>query len=128
MLTGLKVFSLTWNVYFTEQNLMYRVDSIELNFEGLKVKQTKGVDEKNGVICLVIMFNSRVKAFGMSEMANFISFLLIRAKLSSQFGQYLCVHVEDLIEFLQKMVCLIGFGRNCSWDIVGRNIKENKKC
>ena len=34
--------------------------------------------------------------------------------------------MEDLIEFLQKMVCLIGFGRKCSWDIVGKNIKKNK--
>ena len=29
-------------VYFTEQNLMQRRDPIELNFEGLEVKQTKG--------------------------------------------------------------------------------------
>ena len=44
MLTGLKGFYLTCNVnaYFTEQNLMHRRDSIELDFEGLKVKQTKG--------------------------------------------------------------------------------------
>ena len=33
-------------------------------------------DEKNGVICLVIMFTSRVMAFKLSEMANFIYFLL----------------------------------------------------
>ena len=30
------------NVCFTEQNLMHRGDRIELNLEGLKVKQTKG--------------------------------------------------------------------------------------
>ena len=29
------------NVHFTEQNLMHREDPIELNFEGLKVKETK---------------------------------------------------------------------------------------
>ena len=29
------------NMYFTEQNLMHRGDPIELNLEGLKVKQTK---------------------------------------------------------------------------------------
>ena len=42
MLTGLKVFSLTLNVYFTEQTLMHRGNPIELSFEGLKVKQNKG--------------------------------------------------------------------------------------
>ena len=59
------------------------------------------------------MFTSRVMAFKMSEIANFIYFLLIAAKNESQFGQYLYVHVEDFFEFLQEMVCLIGFGRNC---------------
>ena len=42
MLTGLKCFLRHINVYFTEHNLMHRGDPIELNFEGLKVKQTKG--------------------------------------------------------------------------------------
>ena len=59
------------------------------------------------------MFTSRVMAFKISEIANFIYFLLITAKNESQLGQYLYVHVEDFIEFLQKMVFLIDFGRNC---------------
>ena len=89
--------------------------------------RAKRVDDKNGVICLVIMLTSRVMAFKMSEKANFIYFLLITTKHYSQFGQYLYVHVEDLIEFLQKRVCLIGFGRNYSLEIVGRNIKKKIK-
>ena len=37
--------------------------------------------------------------------------------------------MEDLIYFLQKMVCLIGFGRYFSWAIMGRNNKKKeKKC
>ena len=63
---------------------MHRGDPIELNFEGLQAKKTKDralrVDEKNGVICLVIMFTSRVMAFKMLEITNFIYFLLITAK------------------------------------------------
>ena len=73
------------------------------------------------------MFTSRVMAFKMSEIDNFIYFLLITVKNESQFGQYLYVHVEDLIEFLQKMICLIGFGRNCPREIGGSNIKKKKK-
>ena len=42
MLRGLKCFLRHIKVYFTEHNLMHRGDPIELNFEGLKVKQTKG--------------------------------------------------------------------------------------
>ena len=47
------------------------------------------VDEKNGVICLIIMFTPRVITFKMSEIANFLYFLLITAKYLSQFGQYI---------------------------------------
>ena len=32
--------------------------------------------------------------------------------------------MEDLIEFLQKMISLIGFGLNCSWDIVDKYKKN----
>ena len=38
------------------------------------------LDEKNGVICLVIMFTSSGMACKMSEMANFSYFLLITVK------------------------------------------------
>ena len=37
-------------------------------------------DEKNGVICLVIMFTPRVMVIKMSKMANFLYFLLMTAK------------------------------------------------
>ena len=74
MLTGLKVFLLTCKCVFYRAELnAHGGDSIELNFEGLKVKHTKRLDdEKNEVICLVIMFTSGVMAFKMSEITNFI--------------------------------------------------------
>ena len=37
-------------------------------------------DEKNGVICLVIMFTPRVMVIKMSKMAHFLNFLLMTAK------------------------------------------------
>ena len=130
MLTGLKLFSL--KCILQKRTLCISRTLLNWVLKVLKWNKPKDrvqrVDERNGVICQIIMFTSRVMAFKMSEMANFIYFLLITTKIWSQFGQYLCVHVEDLIEFWKKMVCLIDFGRNCSWDIVGRNIKKiNKK-
>ena len=72
------------------------------------------MDENNGVICLVILFTAIFKVFKTSEMASFLYFLLITAKALSQLGQYIKVHMADIIEFLHKMVWLIGFGLNCS--------------
>ena len=61
---------------------MQRGNPIELNFKGLEVKQRvyQRVEEKNGVICLVIMFTSRVITFKMSEIANYFCVLLIKSK------------------------------------------------
>ena len=44
----------------------------------------QGVDEKNGVICLVIKFNRRVMVIKMSNMAHFWYFLLTTVKNYSQ--------------------------------------------
>ena len=44
------------------------------------------VDEKNGVICLV-MFTPRLTVIKMSKMARFMYFLLDNAKNQFQFGQ-----------------------------------------
>ena len=41
MLTGLKILSLACNVYFTDQNIMQRGDSMELKFEGLEIQKVK---------------------------------------------------------------------------------------
>ena len=60
---------------------------MELNFEGLlnlemqklNVKTDRGqlVAEKNGVICLVVMFTLRVMAMRMSKMFQLLYFLLM---------------------------------------------------
>ena len=42
---------------------------------------------ENGVICLVIMFTSRVVVIKMSQMAHFLYHLLMTTKNQSQFGQ-----------------------------------------
>ena len=49
------------------------------------------VNEKNGVICLFIMFTHRVTVIKMSKMGHFLYFLLITAKkmLQSLFSSYM---------------------------------------
>ena len=55
---------------------------MELNFEGIEMKKwniptDRGyrVNEKNGIICLVIMFAPRCMVIKMSKMAHFLYFL-----------------------------------------------------
>ena len=55
------------------------------------------VDEENGVICLVIMFTSRVMIIRMSKVSNFLYFVLMIAKNQSQFGKNIQVRLKNLI-------------------------------
>ena len=57
---------------------------MELNLEGLEMQicniptdRARRVDEKNGVICLVIIFISRVTVIKVSKIAHFLSSLLM---------------------------------------------------
>ena len=57
---------------------MQREDRLELNFESLAMQKlniptdrTQRLDEKDGVICLVIMFTPKVIAIRISKMARF---------------------------------------------------------
>ena len=89
MLTGLKVSSLACKCVFNRpKHNAERENPMEVNFEGLlnfevqKVNVTTDqlVAEKNGVICLVIMFTLRVMVMKMSKMFQFLYFLLMAAK------------------------------------------------
>ena len=50
--------------------------------------RAQSVDDKNGVICLVTL-TPRAIVFKISEITNFIYFLLKTAKKLSQFGQFI---------------------------------------
>ena len=83
---------------------MQKEDPNELNFEGLWMQKwniptdrAQRVDEKNGVICLVIMFAPRVMVIKVSQMSHFLYFLLMPVKNQSQFGENIYVHLKDLI-------------------------------
>ena len=82
------------------------------------------IDEKNGVHCLVIMFTSIVLIFKLSEITDFLYFMVITVKSLSQFKQYMRVHMEEIIDLLQEMEWLIGFGLNCLSHIVDKYQKN----
>ena len=51
------------------------------------VKRLERVDEKNGVICLVIMFTSGDMVIKMPKMTQLLYFLLMTARNTSQFRE-----------------------------------------
>ena len=62
-------------------------EPMELKFEGIKMRRlnlpmvrAQRVDERNGVICLFIMFTPEVMVMKMSNMAHLLYFLLMTAR------------------------------------------------
>ena len=60
---------------------------MELNFKGPEMQKldiptdrAQRLDEKNRIICLAIVFTPGVMVTGMSKMAQFLCFLLMKAK------------------------------------------------
>ena len=79
MLTGLKAPSLERKFVFYRPEHKTKVDPMVLNFEGLQIEKLniptdkyKSVDEKNGVICLVIIFTSGNMVIKMSKIDHFL--------------------------------------------------------
>ena len=69
-------------------------DTMELNSEAPEMQEwntptnrAHRADEKNGIICLAIMFTSGVLVIKMSKMAHFMYFLQMTTKNQSQFQQ-----------------------------------------
>ena len=88
----------------------------EMNFEGLEMQKwiipadrTQRIDEKNGVVCLVIMFTPWVTVLLCHTWLIFCIFCFMAAKYLSLWANYLSAS-EGFYEFLQKMPWLIGFG------------------
>ena len=98
-------------VNFTDQNIIQRRNSMELNFKGLEMKKwniatgrVQRADEKTGVICLFIMLTPQVMLIKMSKMAHFLYSLLIPAKNQWQFVQNICVS-----SLSQKILWIVAF-------------------
>ena len=96
---------------------MQRGDSIELNFEGLKMQKWK----KYGVICLVIIFTPKVTIIKMAQMAHFFVF---SANGSRRFAPILAKYLRAP----ERTYCVLSengmvniLWRYRLWEIEGRN-------
>ena len=104
---------------------------MELIFEFLKMQKwnkptdrSEIVDEKYGVICLVIMFTSKVMVIIMYQLAHFFVFyacdnkklVTVRAKYLGAFERYYWLLSEN------GMVSRLW--NYCLWDIEGRKIRK----
>ena len=78
-------------------------------------ERPQSADEKNWVICLVIMFTLTVIIIKMSQMAHICIFCDWQQQISYSLGKIL----KGLSGFFQKMVYLIGF--EVTVNIEGRN-------
>ena len=90
-MSGLKMSSLVRKCVFYKPKLTgkwvpHRTEIKFLKFNNILTDRAQRVDEKNGVIRLVI-FTPRVMVIKISKMAHFMYFLLDTAKYQSQFRQ-----------------------------------------
>lgn len=112
MLTSLKVSSLPHKCVFYRRyhkangepngNEFWRSWNAKLNIP------THMVDEKNGIICIIIWFIPGVLVIKMWKMVHFLYFLLMAGKHSAQFEQNIYVQLKNL-KLFQKMLRIIGF-------------------
>ena len=92
MLTDLKVSSLACKWAFYRPGYIANGDTYKVEFwrswnTKMKLDGAERVNDKKGVICLVIMFTSRATIIRMSKMSHFFNFELMMAKNQSHHGQ-----------------------------------------
>ena len=91
-----------------------RRDHMKTNFEYFQIQKwilqsvkPEKVDKKNGVICLVSMFPSRVMVLKLSKKMHFWNFLLTSVRNLSLLKQFTYMHLKSLVTHFQKMVLFI---------------------
>ena len=76
------VYDVKWGLHGIECWRSWNAEMKEIN------DRTQRVEQKSGVICLVIMFTPRATNIKMSQMAHFfLCFQLMAAKNMPEFGQ-----------------------------------------
>ena len=108
-------------------------NTIQFNFQGLKLQKwniptdrNRRLDENNGVICLVIMFSSRVMVIKCEKWLIFAFSADDRKKLVTVCKIFKCIHdsaPERSYWFLSENGMVNKIWSNHSWDIEGKNIK-----
>ena len=96
MLTELEVSSLACKCVFYRPEHNAKGRNTEMQKWNIPADRAQSVDEKNGDICLFIMFVPRFTVIKMLKMAHFLYFLLMTPKNQSQFGTNTYVHLKDL--------------------------------
>ena len=82
--------------------------SLEIEKSNIPTDRAQRVDEKNGVICLFIMFTPRVIVIKMSKMAHFLYFLLMAAKTSHNLRKVFGCIWKILLSSIRKCYGLLG--------------------
>ena len=116
------------NMYFTCQNIMQREDFMELNFEVFEMQKwniptdrAQRINEKNKVICIFIMFTSRVMVIKISKMTHSLYFCWLKQKISHSLEKYLIASERSYLALLENAM-VIG-----SWTIISKMATlENK--
>ena len=77
----------------------------------LQTGRTEKVDEKNGVICLVSMFSSRVMVLRLDCLKKYVfkNFELTAARNFSLLKQFTYTYMKDLVTHFQKWYCLLCY-------------------
>ena len=85
----------TETAYNAKETMGLKLEGFGMPKWNIPTDETQRVNEKNGVICLVIMFTPKVMVIKMSDMAHFSYFLLMRIKNQSQSGQNIEMHLPE---------------------------------
>ena len=112
ILAGLTLSSLACKCVFYRPKHNAREDSMQLNFEGLQMQKwniptdrAQRAYEKNGIICLVMVFTSRLMVIKMIKNSSFSLFYADGSKKSVKvWTKYLSVSKRSYLALLENIM------------------------
>ena len=112
ILAGLTLSSLACKCVFYRPKHNARKDSMQLNFEGLQMQKwniptdrAQRAYEKNGIICLVMVFTSRLMVIKMIKNSSFSLFYADGSKKSVKvWTKYLSVSKRSYLALLENIM------------------------
>ena len=97
----------TWN-WIWGNPMKLNFGSLEIEKSNIPTDRAQRVDEKNGIICLFIMFPHRVMIIKMSKMAHVLYFRLMTAKISHNLRKVFGRIWKILLSSIRKCYGLLG--------------------